>query len=58
MLIDIRYSMLPTGVTPMWGIDLNVASTSQHAKYELYRDRPDDAGNLFLAMLLGRDLLD
>jgi inner membrane protein len=58
VLIDIRYSMLPTGVTPMWGIDLNVASTSQHAKYELYRDRPDDAGNLFLAMLLGRDLLD
>jgi inner membrane protein len=56
VLIDIRYSMLPTGVTPMWGIDLNVESPSQHAKYETYRDRPDNARDLFLAMLLGRDL--
>jgi inner membrane protein len=26
VLIDIRYSMLPISITPMWGIDLNVAS--------------------------------
>lgn len=58
VLIDIRYSMLPTAVTPMWGIDLNVASASQHAKFEIYRDRPDNARDLFLAMLLGRDLPD
>lgn len=58
VLIDIRYSMLPTGVTPMWGIDLNVPSASQHAKFEIYRDRPDNARDLFLAMLLGRDLPD
>jgi len=56
VLIDIRYSMLPTDITPMWGIDLNVATTSQHAKFEIYRDRPDNARDLFLAMLLGRDL--
>jgi inner membrane protein len=56
VLIDIRYSMLPIAITPMWGIDLNVASDSQHAKFEVYRDRPDNARDLFLAMLLGRDL--
>jgi len=56
VLIDIRYSMLPIGITPMWGIDLNVAEASQHAKFEVYRDRPDNARDLFLAMLLGRDL--
>ncbi len=56
VLIDIRYSMLPTGITPMWGIDLNVTTTSQHAKFEIYRDRPNNARDLFLAMLLGRDL--
>ncbi len=56
VLIDIRYSMLPTGITPMWGIDLNVATTAQHAQFEIYRDRPNNARDLFLAMLLGRDL--
>ena len=56
VLIDIRYSMLPISITPMWGIDLNLASISQHAKFEIYRDRPDNARELFLAMLLGRDL--
>ena len=58
VLIDIRYSMLPISITPMWGIDLNVASNSQHAKFEVYRDRPDNARDLFFAMLLGRDLPD
>ena len=56
VLTDIRYSMLPTGTTPMWGIDLNVASASQHARFEVYRDRPEQARELFTAMLLGRDL--
>ena len=56
VLTDIRYSMLPTGLTPMWGLDLNAASDSQHANFAVYRDRPDNAKDLFLAMLLGRDL--
>jgi len=56
VLIDIRYSMLPTSTTPMWGIDLGVASVSQHAKFEIYRDRPENIRERFMAMLLGRDL--
>jgi inner membrane protein len=56
VLIDIRYSMLPTSTTPMWGIDLDVTSASQHAKFEIYRDRPDNIRESFTAMLLGRDL--
>jgi inner membrane protein len=56
VLTDIRYSMLPTGITPMWGIDLNVASATQHARFEVYRDRPEQARERFTAMLLGRDL--
>ena len=58
VLIDIRYSMLPTGITPMWGIDLNLASASQHAKFTNYRDRPENAREMFVSMLLGRDLPD
>ncbi|MCP4876115.1 MAG: metal-dependent hydrolase [Gammaproteobacteria bacterium] len=56
VLTDVRYSMLPIGITPMWGLDLNVASASQHAKFKVYRDQPDNARDLFLAMLLGHDL--
>jgi inner membrane protein len=56
VLIDIRYSMLPTSTTPMWGIDLDMTSTSQHAKFEVYRDRPENLRESFMAMLLGRDL--
>jgi inner membrane protein len=56
VLIDIRYSMLPTGVTPMWGIELDPASPAQHAKFRIYRDRSENMRETFIAMLLGRDL--
>jgi inner membrane protein len=56
VLIDVRYSMLPNSVRPMWGLDLDVVSTSQHASFETYRDRPANARQVFTAMLLGRDL--
>ncbi len=56
VLTDVRYSMLPTTLAPLWGLDLNVASTAQHANFVNYRDRPDNLGEIFVAMLLGRDL--
>jgi hypothetical protein len=33
-----------------------VTSVSQHAKFEVYRDRPENLRESFIAMLLGRDL--
>jgi inner membrane protein len=56
VLIDVRYSMLPTSITPMWGIDFNLASPTQHAKFRIYRDRSENMRETFVAMLLGRDL--
>lgn len=56
VLIDVRYSMLPIRIEPMWGIDLNVESPSEHAAFRIYRDRPANIRELFFAMLLGRDL--
>ena len=56
VLIDVRYSMLPIQIAPMWGIDLNVESPTSHVEFRVYRDRPANARELFLAMLLGRDL--
>ena len=58
VLTDIRYSMLPNAVTPMWGLDLEATTQSGHAAFEVYRDRPQNARELFMAMLLGRDLPD
>jgi inner membrane protein len=56
VLTDVRYSMLPTTITPMWGIDLDLDNPARHAAFRVYRDRPDDARERFTAMLLGRDL--
>lgn len=56
VLIDIRYSMLPTSITAMWGIELNRAVPTQHAKFRVYRDRSANMREMFIAMLLGRDL--
>lgn len=56
VLSDIRYSMLPTAVKPMWGIELDLEAPSRHARFEHYRDRPEDYQSLFVGMLLGREL--
>ena len=56
VLADIRYSMLPNSIKPMWGLDFDVASTARHARFEVYRDRPANTRQAFMAMLLGRDL--
>ena len=56
VLIDVRYSMLPTSVTPIWGIDLGVGAESEHARFINYRDRPPNYRQKFIAMLLGREL--
>lgn len=56
VLTDIRYSMLPISLTPMWGIDLNATTSSGHARFTVYRERPVDMREQFTGMLLGRDL--
>ena len=56
LLIDIRYSMLPISLTPMWGLDLNVSGADEHARFTIYRERPPAMRERFTAMLLGRPL--
>jgi len=52
---DVRYSMLPIGILPLWGIELNV-SPGQHAKFNNYRDTSQETRNAFMKMLLGKEL--
>ncbi len=54
VLIDIRYSMLANGLKPIWGIDMSVASSTQHAQFVNYRDRSGFSIERFVAMVLGR----
>ncbi|MCP3688820.1 MAG: metal-dependent hydrolase, partial [Gammaproteobacteria bacterium] len=55
VLIDLRYSMLPNGLSPLWGIDMNVSSPGQHAKFVNFRDGSSDTRKRFIEMLLGQD---
>ncbi len=54
VLIDLRYSMLPTGLSPVWGIDVSGASSTQHAQFVNYRDRDGFTRERFIGMVLGR----
>ena len=55
VLVDLRYSMLPNGLSPLWGIDMNVESPDQHAAFVNFRDSNSETRQQFIDMLLGRD---
>ncbi|MCP4433415.1 MAG: metal-dependent hydrolase [Gammaproteobacteria bacterium] len=54
VLVDLRYSMLPNGLAPLWGIDMNVGSTWQHAQFVNFRDGGVETRLRFVDMLMGR----
>ncbi len=53
VLGDIRYSMLPTSVRPLWGIVLS-DTAEQHVDFRFYRDSSKSQRQVFINMLLGR----
>lgn len=53
---DVRYAMLPTSVTPLWGIELDAASPDAHARFVTERTLTPQTRRRFVDMLLGRDL--
>ncbi len=55
VLVDLRYSMLPNGLSPLWGIDMNVDTPGQHAQFINFRDRSSNTRQRFIGMLLGQD---
>lgn len=50
---DVRYSMLPTGVKPLWGIEIQPGKPQQHADYLFFRDSSQHSRQAFINMLLG-----
>ncbi len=53
-VIDIRYSMIPNEVAPLWSIELRPgAGREEHAAYRVHRDRGDDTAAVMWRMVTG-----
>ena len=53
-VIDIRYSMIPNEVAPLWSIELQPgASRDQHAAYRVHRDPSGDRLSTMWGMVTG-----
>ena len=56
VLGDIRYSMLPTSVRPLWGIVIDPEFPQQHASYEFFRNNTKQNRSQFFQMLFGSEI--
>ena len=56
ILMDVRYSVLPDSLLPLWGIEMDMDRQGQHAKYSFYRDLSKQNRQKFMGMLLGSDV--
>ncbi|SMO85105.1 metal-dependent hydrolase [Fodinibius sediminis] len=52
---DGRYSMLPTSVRPLWGIEVNTRSPGQPVDFRTFRNADAKVRRTFLNMLMGRE---
>lgn len=58
VLVDVRYSNLPTTTAPLWGIEIDPSRPDHHAQYKLYRDSSSATRGKFLQLLLGEHPLE
>jgi inner membrane protein len=57
VLGDIRYSMLPNGTEPLWGIKLNPNNpVAHHVEVVTFRKNTIEVRRGFFRMLMGKDL--
>lgn len=53
---DARYSMLPTSLTPLWGIRLDSTKTDEHVGFDYFRDASKENRSQLIRMLRGVEL--
>jgi inner membrane protein len=53
---DIRYSLLPNSVKPLWGIVIDLDHPQQHAQYRFFRENGKENRRLFIDMVTGEAL--
>src|SRR5687767_9431650 len=51
---DVRYSILPDGTVPLWGIAVHAERETEHVEFRTFREFTADDRSRFSAMLLGR----
>lgn len=51
---DARYSMLPTTISPLWGITIDTTKTNQHVSFDSYRNTSQKTREKFMNMILGK----
>ncbi len=56
VLGDVRYSMEPTSLVPLWGIALGLDHPERHVRWVVFRELPEAGQAEFWSMLLNRDL--
>jgi len=55
VLGDVRYSMSPTGLIPLWGVEIDRDRPDAHVRYLFFRELSKKQRKHFVDMLLGRD---
>jgi len=51
---DARYSMLPTILSPLWGISADTSRPNKHVSFDTYRDARSEVRKAYIDMLMGR----
>ncbi len=52
---DVRYSMEPQKIKPLWGITIKPAQPDRHVMYEFYRESTNESRKQFMDMVLNRN---
>ena len=55
VLGDVRYSMKPTSLIPLWGIEMDFEHPKNNVRWLVFRELSQAGRAEFRAMLLGRD---
>ena len=55
-LLDVRYSLQPDGLAPLWGIEFDPQQPDSHARFTTYRNLTESNRRRFFAMLAGKNV--
>lgn len=53
---DAAYSMLPTSLIPLWGVEADTTQPEQHISFNYYRDASVEIREAFKKMLFGKEI--
>ncbi len=53
---DAAYSMLPTSLIPLWGVEADTTQPDSHLSFNYYRDTSEEIRHSFSGMLLGQNI--